>query len=223
MKIQGWDVSLNHGAFVELTDGKLTNLWYVTDVAGSANRDKKRGQRLPVYKQKSDRQHYALIRLAWWEAYFTRHLQFTKPDIVGLEDYALRQEQGAHQMGEVGGMARLRAYQAGVKLRLHDPTSVKLFGAHHGNAQKPDMEKAVAERWNLDFSKFNPETGDNRKTSEDLADAFVLAWMVWTEHLVRTGHQRVDGLHVKEVQVFNRVTKAYPTSLLSREWIAKED
>ncbi len=44
--VHGWDISLNHGAMVELTDGTLSNFWYYTDMAGSAAKSKKRGHRM---------------------------------------------------------------------------------------------------------------------------------------------------------------------------------
>jgi len=232
IKVHGWDVALNHSAFVELTDGALTDYWYVTNIAGSASRSK-HGHRLIVPKTK-EKQVMQIGRLAWLEHFMDKKVLVpSQPDYVGIEDYAIRAEQGAHYMGEIGGIARILCWFRGVKFRLHDPISVKMFTAHDGTCQKDSIERAVKNRWGMDFSKFNlpaakptaskPNPKQNRTTSEDLADAYAIAQMVWTEVQLRSGHVLMQDLHPKEVQVFNRVTKTYPVSLLDREWIQNPD
>ena len=222
---QGWDISLNHGAVVQLRDGKLDNFWYYTDVAGSANRPGGAGSRVPV-NNKVDRHTKAMERLVWIRDWLESVVNESQPEFVGVEDYALRAEQGAHQLGEVGGVARIILWNSGVHFRLHDPISVKMFATHDGTSQKDSIETAVAERWGWDFSAYNPppspKGNPSRRTSEDLSDAFVIAQLVWTEVQLRHGDIMLNSLHPKEVQVFNRVTKTYPESLLSREWICRD-
>ncbi len=46
IKVVGFDLALNHGAAVELTDGKRSNFWYYTDIAGAANRSEEHGTRM---------------------------------------------------------------------------------------------------------------------------------------------------------------------------------
>jgi len=225
--VQGWDLSLRHGGSVELADGELQQFWYVTDIVGSAKKSE-RGTLLKDPKVKDNQQWY-VQRLVWWKRYLDELVSFRQPHFLGIEDYALGAAQGAHYMGEVGGAARIVAKEAGCKLRLHDPFSIKMFVTHNGHADKAWMEAAVKERWGVDFSEFNPPLSKptkknpnpevNRQTSEDLADAFAIAQLVWTEVRLRRGDLLMSELHEKEVQVFNRVTKMYPTSLLSREWI----
>lgn len=233
VKVHGWDVSLNHSAFVELIDGKLSNFWYWTDAAGSANRSKEHGHRLMLLKTK-ERQTKAMARLAFAEDFMDKTvLQPNMPDYVGIEDYAIRAEQGAHYLGEVGGIARILCWFRGVNMRLHDPISVKMFTAHDGTCQKDRIERAVLERWGVDFSEYNqpapkptkrnPDPRQNRTTSEDLCDAYAIAQMIWTEVQLRAGRVALADLHPKEIQVFNRVTKTYPISLLDREWIVNAD
>lgn len=229
-KVIGMDIALNHGAVVELTDGELSNFWYWTDIAGAAARSK-RGKRLPIAEmnRSKDKHVRGMIRLAWIEHYIDKQiLMKTDAAYVGIEDYALRMEQGAHQMGEVGGIARILCWFRGLKVRLHDPTTVKMFGAHDGTCQKDAIERAVAERWDVDFSSVNPPPSKpsgkvNRQTSEDLADAYVVAQMVWYEVQLRAGRLQMEDMHAKEIQVFNRTTKTYPINLLSREWIENPD
>lgn len=228
--VHGWDISLNHGAMVELVDGTLANFWYYTTLAGSASKSK-RGTRLPPEFEKIKDRHVRMMhRLAWLEHFMDKQvLMPSKPQYVGIEDYAIRAEQGAHYLGEVGGIARILCWFRGVKMRLHDPTSVKMYTAHDGTCQKDEIRRAVLKRWDTDFShldqpqaqptKKTPNPKRNRTTSEDLSDAYAIAQMVWVEVRIRRGDLQLKELHEKEVRVFNRLTKAYKVSLLDREWI----
>jgi Holliday junction resolvasome RuvABC endonuclease subunit len=220
--VQGWDVSLNHAAMVELTDGKLTDFRYVTDKAGDAAASKKRGARINVDRMRNahgkDRHRWMMARLLE----MTNHLRAwasSMPEFVGVEDYAIGAEQGAHYLGEIGGQARKVLWELGIPFRLHDPTSVKMFVTHDGTAPKEEIQLSVLERWGVDFSQFNKVKGE--QTSEDLADAFGIAMMVWMEVQLRRGIIRLSDFHEKEIRVFNRVTKTNPVSLLERDWVSK--
>lgn len=222
--ILGIDLALNHGAAVQLNaKGKLIAHWFFSTIAGPVTRSKGHGTRLVLPKTK-DRQQLAMARLAAIESWLDKTVLVpARAEYVGIEDYALSAEQGAHQLGEAGGTARLLFWFRGVKFRLHDPISVKMFAAHDGTAQKDSIEEAVKERWGADFGEYNnprqPGKRQDRTTSEDLADAYAVARLVYTEIELRAGRLAMSALHAKEIQVFNRATKTYPINLLGREWI----
>lgn len=228
IKVIGMDVSLNHSGFVELVDGELSNFWYITTVAASANRSKEHGYRLKLLKSK-DKQAVSVARLADVIAFVLNPVLKSKPDFIALEDYAFGKERQAHQLGEIGGLVRLFCWSKGFKFRLYDPRSIKMFATHDGTAQKDLIERKVKERWNQDFSKFNqpiakatkkrPFPKQQTQTSEDLADAFAIAKLVWLEVQLRKGNVLMNELHEKEIQIFNRTTKKNPVSLLGRDWI----
>lgn len=230
----GWDLALNHSAYVELTNGKLTNFWYITERAGSANQHKN-GIRLvyPAKIKKTKDVHFKSIsRLAFIRETIVRKIIKNRPDYVGIENYAYGAEQGAHQMGEVGSIARMILWSAEIPYRLHDPLSVKMFATHDGSCSKEYVRESVEKRWGISFDEYNqplkaptknrPDPKQDLTTSEDLSDAFAVAQLVWTEVQLRNGWIALSDLHPKEIQVFNRVTKTYPVSLLAREWICKE-
>jgi Holliday junction resolvasome RuvABC endonuclease subunit len=228
-KTLGMDISLNHGAIVELTGGRLTNFRYYTTLVGSASLSN-RGTRIDSDLFRLDVKHNLCVaRLAWIRTYLDQAFSHTSAVYAGIEDYALRAEQGAHQLGEAGGLAKLVCWDNGVRLRLHDPTSVKMFAAHDGTCQKDAVQRAVEDRWGVNFSSLdqhpaqptakNPTPKPNMQTSEDLCDAFAVAMLVWVEIQLRHGKIALSDLHEKEVRVFNRITKTYPINLLSREWI----
>lgn len=233
----GMDISLNHGAVVAIEPvrikdigapaSRLAGLWYYTDSAGSADRSREHGARLKVPSELKERQQRAMWRLNWVSQWIEALLDAHQPEFAAVEDYAIRAEQGAHYLGEIGGQVRRALWERGVKFRLHDPISVKMFAAHDGTAQKDSVEEAVRERWGQDFGRFNtPPSGrgkPSRQTSEDLADAYALAKLLSVEVALRAGYITPDKLeHDKERQVFIRTTKTYPVSLLGREWIQGE-
>lgn len=235
VRVYGIDLSLNHSAVVELCDGQLGRFWYVTSIVGSAKRDPSRGTRLHLPKT-ADPQQYQVWRLQWWDVWLNKLFSSVRPRYLGIEDYALGghapkgkdgkpgAQHGGHYKGELGGCTRVIAMSYGAQIRLHEPNSIKMFVAHNGHAKKPQIEKAVFDRWGLDFSEYNsPQVKgkkENRQTSEDLADAAGIAQMIWTEVQLRRGIlQLIDLGHPKEIQVFQRCTKRYPISLLGRDWI----
>lgn len=223
--VQGWDISLNHGAVVQLRDGALDGYWFYSDKAGSVARAKKHGARveLPTPTKQPDKHIRSIIRLDWVSRWIERIPLAQAPGYIALEDYAIGADQGAHYLGEVGGQARRLMWSHGVRYRLHDPIAVKLFVAHDATAQKDLIEASVRDRWGADFGHCNAVSAGkgkvSRQTSEDLADAFGLAQMAWTEYRLRKGLVHLSSLHEKEIQVFNRTTKAFPINVLGREWI----
>lgn len=226
IKVQGWDLALNHSGFVELTNGVLSDFWYVTETAESAKRGKDKAFRIPKIKT-GDKTLDHLLRLHFWKHWITIHVEQTKPDFIGIEDYSFSSSQNAHAKGELGCIGRMIPLEAGIKIRLHDPKSIKMFVAHDGKAEKNVIEDSVYRRWGVDFDFYNPicKPGKkkNKATSEDLADAFGIARFTWTEYQLRNGLIELKSLHEKEIQAFNRVTKAFPVNLLGRGWLCLQD
>jgi len=219
MMILGFDLSLNHAAMVGLDPETADMVWYeyVIDTATGAKAGKKRGVHLKYPKSK-DRTQHQMNRLLWWRLYLIEMYEKAKPSHVVIEDYALMaKSNSAYQIGELGCLARIGAIEVGAALRLHDPMSVKMFLAHSGNATPEEVRDAVFERWPITrgFAAL-PDLA-----TLDLVVAFGLARMGWTELELRAGRLRLEDLHPKEVQVFNRTTKAYTVSLLGREWLQR--
>lgn len=213
MKSLGLDISLNHGAAVEIVDGEAFRHWFYTSVAGVAAIG---GERVPDEKS-DDRHQRGIRRLDWIARWLESVVRESAPDYAGLEDYAIRAQQGAHYLGEVGGIARACLWRLGVRFRLHDPTSLKLYVAHDGSADKELVRIEARERWGVEF---NYTVGKNALTSEDLTDAYVMAKLVEVEARIRSGELSTRDLeHDQERRVFNRTTKTNPTNVLDRGWI----
>lgn len=227
-KILGIDLALNHAGLVMLDGlGNIDRFLVVTDTKGAAERGGERS----VYLKKiahADRQAVQLHRLAWWHSFLWDILKQWAPTHVVVEDYALRAESNAaYNIGEQGGVVRLISLLRGKLLRLHDPMSVKMFGSGNGSATGREVADVASERWRLDFSGLNPpppkKGAQNTVPEEDLCAAYILARMGWTEIELRAGRLALSALDAKQIQVFNRVTKANPVNVLGREWLKLEE
>ena len=225
----GMDLSLNHGALVELTDGEMSWFNYYIDKAGAAVKHKE------AYRMNApalDAQFKFAWKLAFVDSFLRVSLGKRQPDYASLEDFAYRAEQGAHQLGGVGGVARLACWRANARLRLYNPMHAKMYAAHNGHASKEEMAEAVLRRWHIRFdeynqpfakpSKKNPNPKQNVTVEEDLVDAYVHAQLVWAEVQLRAGTLALSGLeHNKERQIFLKVSKTYPINVLARAWVCR--
>lgn len=221
-RVVGVDLSPNHGAFVILDDGELVGYHYVTGVQAIAKLSKSHGTYFSRGKKGQDSQMHEAERRVSWYCYLAVFFEAFAPEYVGIEDYAYRASQNSHQIGEIGGLARMVSWIYNCKLRLHGPESIKLFASHDGAASKEDVQDDCLKRWPETYEFFKYKTERNRTTVEDLFDAFALAQLVWLEVQIRSGDVPLNTLHKKELQVFNRVTKRWTTNLLGRDWIQKE-
>lgn len=222
VKILGIDLALNHAGFVQLDAlGGVDRYLVVTDVKKAAERAGDRGVLLKKVDAE-DRQAIQLARLQWWDAFLNAIVKSWEPTHVVVEDYALRAESNAaYNIGEQGGVVRLAVLKRGRHLRMHEPMTVKMF-AGNGNATGRELADMVTEKWKVNFKDCNPpETprGANTIPEEDLCAAYVLARMGWTELELRASRLQLSQLDEKQIQVFNRVTKANPINLLGREWL----
>lgn len=169
------------------------------------------------FARMADPEQRALQRLLWLHGWLlqTLHEVFLPLGdlVVGLEDYAYRSPQGAHQIGEIGGIVRLSIVAFGAKLRLHDVMSIKMAVTGKGNADKDVVQKALVERHGALFPERlrEPAIGD-------LYDAYAIADLVRQEILVRQGKLYLEDLDEKVRRVFLRTTKHQPVNLLAREY-----
>jgi len=217
----GSDHSINHGAFVALDpEGKLADVWALVSLARHAREGMSRFP--PSVTKGGDPDQIHMNRLFWLQEWFAEarcRIGSRLPDCVflGVEDYAYARSQGAHQIGEVGGLQKLAFLSSPkVGLRLYSPGQVKLFATGDGGADKDKVIDAVEKRWGVSFRDYG-EDGEY-PPEEDLCDAYVLARMVWTEAHLRAGRMRLSDLPEYERRVFLQVG-SHKVPLIDRDWI----
>lgn len=208
----GIDLALNHGAGVLLdaSHGPAFEAYYYHNVKKWT-----KGQTHIEIDKKLDKDIQSLLRLDQIEAWIRNTLEATNPDFVAIEGYAYSASNGAHQLGEAGGMLRRILWSEKIPFRIHDPKTIKMFMTNDGNAAKDRMIEAVSLKHGLSV---DPD-GVHAFTLEDIADATALSVMCETEFLLRTGKITLDSLDEAQIRAFNRVTEDGGQNLLARDWI----
>lgn len=236
MRIFGLDISLDHGGVVCLNEnGKVEDWCFLTTVKKDAAVDLVHGILLSKRQKDESKDTFRLRRLGEFSRIPLFSTQQESPllSYFVFEGYSYAsQSTSICQIAELTGYLKHLLFTGGGSLRVHDPTSVKLFAANKGNASK----KEVAVPALLNFDDF-PEALIQRKIIKkkgktvlsesdwweeyagpvtDVADAYFLARMVYRELQVRSGELSLSQLDEGERRIFLRVSKAYPINLLDR-------
>jgi len=109
-------------------------------------------------------------------------------DYVFLEGYSFGSKGNAlYQIGELGGIIRVRLHEMGIKLLVVPPTQLKQFTTEKGNATKELMAAWAQKRWNVIF------------TTNDETDAYALvklgqAYLGLDTELTAVQKKVVEGL-----------------------------
>lgn len=142
------------------------------------------------------------------------------PDYVAIEDYAMGSSSGMNfTIGEATMLTKIAVYNTGCKFRTYEPTLIKKFATCKGNAKKEQMQEAYAE---LGETYIDLEhLPINKGPREDLVDAYWIAKLLQTELQLRHGVIELKSLGLKQIEVFNSVSKAKKQNLLVRDFIQK--
>ena len=152
-------------------------------------------------------------------------LEFIKswgnPDYVALEDYAMGSNAGMNfTIGEATFVTKWGIYNTGCKFRLYSPTAAKKFATNRGKAKKEDMQKAYEEanETHIDLDHLPI----NKSPREDIVDAYWIMKLLQTELKLRHGMIELKSLSLKQIEVFNAVSKSQKKNLLVRDFIEKK-
>jgi len=89
-------------------------------------------------------------RLRWFKEKLERTVVDFGPLLVMLEGYAYNKGQGAHQMGELGGIVRWVLHEMGAPTVIVPPAKLKKFVTGRGNAGKPDVMMGAYKRFGIE-------------------------------------------------------------------------
>lgn len=235
MRLFGLDISLKHYGLVEVDGqtGQVLNYQFMTDSKKFVNADPKHGI---LYKVDlgNDPETENFRRVEIVENSITSVLwTSTTGFIMSIESYGFATMSPKFaEIAEQTGAVKRMVLRGGGQYRLHDPDSVKLFGAANGHALKKDMVLASSAAscggffffpGNL-LKKINKKIGVKKQQvveeydgpGTDLADAYWLAQLLRTEMLLRNGLVALHDLPENQIRVFNRVTKCHPVNILDR-------
>ena len=147
------------------------------------------------------------------------HIQINDDIYCAFEGYAFAAHGKVFDIAESTMCTKLGIYDIPIPLRIYDPNSIKKF-AIKGNAGKVEMGDAyikIEDKTKPDLSHLTPY----KSPSEDLVDAYFCMRLLQMEMKLRKGILQLRNLDVKTIEIFNRVTKAYPENILVRPFIIK--
>lgn len=150
-----------------------------------------------------------------------RIMNFCKDsDYCAVEGYAYSSSAGlVFDIAEFSGKIKHSLYESGKNLRIYDISSIKMFGTDRGNSQKQDM---VDNFLKLKFKEFDWSFLNKYDSPHtDLVDAFWIAKLLQLELKLRKGLVSLKSLTEKQIQIFNRVTKAHPANILATDFYSK--
>ena len=91
-------------------------------------------------------------RLKFIQSTFTKLVERAEPEILILEGYSMGSRHGkTFDIGELGGMFKLEAYQYRMQTLIVPPSTLKKWVTGKGNADKKAMKAAVRKKWKYDF------------------------------------------------------------------------
>jgi len=144
-------------------------------------------------------------------------------EYVAIEDYAYGKAGSAglvFHIAEFCGAIKRDVVISNKKLRAYEPTTIKMFGALTGNADKYELYQCILGMQEQKICTLNLNelpVVDKRigvSPTSDIVDAWWIATLLTTELKLRKGLIELKSLPEKRIQVFNKVNKSYKTNLL---------
>lgn len=89
-------------------------------------------------------------RLSWFAHKFGEEVEDYQPNIIVIEGYAYARGQGAHQIGELGGVLRLQMHLNALRYVEVAPSKLKKFVTGKGNAKKEIVMVELYKRFGVE-------------------------------------------------------------------------
>lgn len=202
--ILGIDPSLNGAGFMIMKGGEVIDYYFFTTVLKVAKESNGHG----LVNRETGPERLNVIY-----NFFNALLFKYKFDYAAIEDYAYgAKSNSVFQIGGLGEMLRLMLYRADIPYREYEPSKIKKYATGSGNAEKSAM---VLEAFKNGF-----DVSPYGKSGEDLADAFWIAKMLYTELKLHKNAEYLKELSKAKQQVFTEVSKAYPIPIINRPFIS---
>jgi len=178
--IIGIDPSLRGLGIVALTNGEVTSWHGTTDVKKLAMANdclhllKMPGATVGNKLQRAVQLADVLVRAAKLRPYHGG-----SPGYVAIEGYAFgASSRGESDMHESAGLIKVRLFEAGWKLRIYTPSTLKLAWTGNGGADKAEMRLAAYRLFGHSFDELG-------KAAENIVDALLLAKLLRLELVLR--------------------------------------
>ena len=142
------------------------------------------------------------------------------PKYVAFEGYSYNSTGKVFDIAEGTMCTKLMIYENNIPIRIYDPNSIKKFATGNGNSGKVEMidyfKKYIGLKPNID------KLPDYKSPTEDIIDSFWCVKLLQLELKLRYGLVQLNDLHLKQIEIFNRVTKSNPENILVQSFLQKE-
>lgn len=137
-----------------------------------------------------------------WEFMVSNIISFiSAADYIAQEGYSFSSKGSAvFEIAEMAGILKQKIWDFGIKHRLYEPTTIKMFATDDGRANKINMyEKYMDLKDGFDLSKFPvPVKKDGVSPTSDIVDAHWIAFLLLLELKIREGIVKVQDLPTKK-------------------------
>jgi Holliday junction resolvasome RuvABC endonuclease subunit len=140
-------------------------------------------------------------------------------EYIAREDYAMGAIGMIFDIAEFVGCLKMNLYSLNKKIRMYSPKTVKKFNTLDGNADKIKGEDVYHK--NGDVLKLN-HLPEYKSPKLDIIDAYFICNLLHNELKLRHGISKIKDYHLKQIEVFNSVTKSNPNNILTQEFLSNE-
>jgi Holliday junction resolvasome RuvABC endonuclease subunit len=224
MIISGIDASINSSGITKFTlDDKLEiiNKEFLAFTSVKKKLRKYDNGIVYFYHKNQFKEQY-IEKHIWMEG---KIIDFIKDsDFVSIEDYAMGSTKGqVFNIAEFTGCLKRKIFNIGVPLRKYDINSIKMFVTKKGNSDKSLLLAFYNKIKDEDKFLFPKDILEDAKSyANDIIDSYYIAKLLQLELKLRYGLVRLQDLELKEIEIFNRVTKGNPVNILARSFIEKK-
>jgi hypothetical protein len=217
MIICGLDLSINSPGFVKFVlDDKLEIT--KVDYLGFNTVKKLTNDHIHYFRKKDFNNNYDQFEFMQGE-----YSEFVfGSDYAAVEGYSFGSSKGlVFDIAEYCGNVKLSVYMMGIKMRVYEPTTIKLFSTLKGNSNKVAMQSAYNMYPNKDEQIDLNWLNDFDSPKSDIIDAWWIAKLLQTELKLRNNIIDLSTLNPKQQQVFQKVSKKSPENVLTKEFMER--
>jgi Holliday junction resolvasome RuvABC endonuclease subunit len=221
MKIAGLDLSPNSSGVTVFDVNKSLEV-VKTDYMGFTTVKKNECQNVHFYHDKKSFNNN-VEKYVWMHDLILEKLKDV--EYVAIEDYAYAGIGKVFNIAEFAGSLKEMLYRNNMKIRLYDPTSIKMYFTSRGDADKISMSDKY-DSFTCNYKhKLNhlPKVTNPKGNSptSDIIDSFVICDLLLLELKLRSGLVLLKDLQTHEIKLMNRVTTTHPVNILAQEFIGK--
>jgi Holliday junction resolvasome RuvABC endonuclease subunit len=210
----GIDYSVNSPAAVKIKLNSIFKIETISYIAFSSVKKTCNLDQNIVYFSQNQFKDY-IAKIIWFREKIWNFLNLSQDDLIAFEGYAFAAAGKVFNIAEATFSLKQALYEAGNRIRIYEPKTIKKFATLNGNANKRIIGKAFKDS---EYGGVLNHLPDYRNPKEDLIDAFYTGLMLIDEMNLRSGRKQLKDYSKKVQECFVNKKKG---SLLEKEFLQK--